>query len=198
MKKFVRIIGVALLVAALTLPTALASANSDSLQELYKEEITARVTYEKAMEQFGNEKPFSNIVKSEERHQSAVERLAEKKEVLLEDPEIEVEDFENYEKAIERAIEIEKGDIEVIERLLKDNNLDEDTERVYENLLHGSQNHLQAFEKALAGDVMECGSRGMTNKKNGNTMGQRMRNKVTNVRGQGKGLQMKNCKSPQK
>lgn len=146
-KYFTGALAFVLAVSFMTTNSMATAEGTPSLQDLYVEERTAQATYEKAAEQFDNARPFSKIMKAEERHASHVEDLAEEKGVALTETEITVADFKDYKEAIDKGIAIEKEDIEVLEKMLADPNLDEESRDVYELLLRGSERHLQAFQR---------------------------------------------------
>lgn len=166
MKKLLTL-GLALLLAvALIVPTTFASSGqTPTLQELYDEERTAMLSYQKAIEQFEGKRPFSNIKRSEERHMGFVKDLAQEKGIVLTETEIVVEDYKDFNTAIDIAIEIEKEDISVLEEMLKEEGLDDQTKAVYERLLKGSQNHLRAFERVKDNNYQVPANEGKSNQR---------------------------------
>ncbi len=145
--------------------TALSAAEKDGLVVLREEEKLARDVYLKLAEKW--DLPiFTNIAASEQRHMDAVKNLIDK--YGLEDPvkDNTIGKFTNtafadlYTQLVDRGNEsladalqvgvfIEKLDIDDIALLLEDVT-HRDIERVYTNLLAGSNNHLAAFNAALA------------------------------------------------
>lgn len=148
MKKILSLALALVLVLAMVSPISLAGTYEETVQAMYEEEYLAQSTYEKVVEQFGKIRPFVNIINAEKNHVKAVERLADTKGITLADKMVEVEEFVSLDDAYKAAIAIEKEDIEMLEAILKDDTLDEYTKTVYGNLLKGSKNHLEAFEKA--------------------------------------------------
>ncbi len=148
----------------------LSPAELDGLVFMREEEKLARDVYTVLFKTW-NQKIFSNISKSEERHTNAIKVLLEKYDI--EDPVVndEIGVFVNsnlqtlYDNLVERGnsslIEafkvgaaIEEIDILDLERNLElvDN---EDIKFAYENLLRGSRNHLRAFVRNLNAQGVE-------------------------------------------
>lgn len=125
-----------------------------------EEEKLARDVYLTIYENY--EAPiFANISESEQRHMDAVKKLIEKHGLVDPVTNDEIGDFtsqkfiqlyedlvgqsiENYCEALQVGIDIEVLDIEDIEKALEDVKA-RDVNRVLNNLLSGSYNHLNAF-----------------------------------------------------
>ncbi len=147
-----------------TFTGTLTEAEIAGLMEMREEEKLARDVYLKFYEIHGYI-VFSNIAKSENRHSDAVLRLING--YGLTDPALANEgEFTNpaftnlYTQLIEQgknslaealkvAAFIEEYDIADLLRLLEENE-NEDVERVYSNLLRGSEIHIRAFTNSLA------------------------------------------------
>ena len=131
------------------------------IKYMREEEKLARDVY-RTLYDIWYEPIFDNISKSEQRHMDAVKRLIDK--YGLEDPAIDdtVGAFTNpyfadlfdelvelgkagYCEALKVGIDIENLDIEDIEETLNDVTA-RDVSRVFNNLLNGSYNHLNAFD----------------------------------------------------
>ena len=146
-----------------TFTGTLTEAEITGLMEMREEEKLARDVYLKFYEIHGYI-VFSNIAKSETRHSDAVLRLINGYE--LTDPALANEgEFTNpaftklYTQLVEQgkgslvealkvAAFIEEYDIADLLRLLEDNE-NADVERVYSNLLRGSEIHMRAFTNSL-------------------------------------------------
>ncbi len=146
-----------------TFTGTLTEAEIEGLMEMREEEKLARDVYLKFYEIHGYI-VFSNIAKSETRHSDAVLRLING--YGLTDPALANEgEFTNpaftslYTQLVEQgkgslvealkvAAFIEEYDIADLLRLLEDNE-NADVERVYSNLLRGSEIHMRAFTNSL-------------------------------------------------
>ena len=134
------------------------------LLQLREEEKLARDIYIKMYALYGK-RIFSNIIESEQRHMDAVKGLLDR--YNLDDPAAgnDVGVFTSQEiqrlfddllargivslaEAMEVGVDIEKLDIADLEKALSETTR-RDITRVYENLLAGSYNHLEAFEDQL-------------------------------------------------
>lgn len=131
----------------------------DDLLFMYQEEKVARDVYIQLYEKWGHN-IFNNIKESEQSHIDAVEALLVKYEIEIPISDTNIGSFELLElqelhdellakgllslkDAIEVGIAIEETDIDDIKEKMED--VPEDIEKVYGNLLNGSYNHLDAF-----------------------------------------------------
>ena len=151
---------------SVVLPTTeLTEAQKEDLVYMLEEEKIARDVYSTLYDVYGS-RIFKNIIRSEERHVDAVKSLVEKYGVEAPATLYDEGVFENEElqelydslvakgkssltDALKVGVEIEELDISDIENILNAG-VPEDFERVYENLLNGSYNHLNAFNRQLA------------------------------------------------
>jgi hypothetical protein len=115
-----------------------------------EDEYFARGYYSFVIEKFGEIVPFNNIVKAEELHIMAVKSLFPTYPLSI--PSDKANDYItaplSIKEALEVAEQIEIENIAMYERFLKEN-LPEDVKEIFTGLRNGSQNHLQAFQKAL-------------------------------------------------
>lgn len=123
----------------------------DRLNEALDDEYKARATYRKVIENFGPIRPFVNIVEAEDRHAAALLSLFERYDIPV--PEDlwpgRVRAPETVEQACRSAVEAEKENMAMYERLLKATP-EPDVRRVLENLQSASRDrHLPAFERCL-------------------------------------------------
>ncbi len=114
------------------------------------DEFAARAEYEMIMEEYGEIRPFSNIIRSEETHIALLEPLfvqygyelpsdSSASHVLLP---------ESLQNAFEIGIEAEIANIAMYVSFLA-GELPDDVRVVFERLKAGSENHLIAFENGL-------------------------------------------------
>ena len=122
----------------------------DMLVYALQDEQAARAEYALIMDQYGDIRPFTNIIRSEEQHIrlleplfvahgiSAPEDVAAQRAVLP----------ESLEAAFEIGVEAEIANIAMYEMFL-DRDLPQDVRDVFERLKAGSENHLRSFENNL-------------------------------------------------
>ncbi|WHH61309.1 DUF2202 domain-containing protein [Petroclostridium sp. X23] len=135
---------------------------SYSLEEMLKyavqDEYLARSEYQKIMDTFGTQRPFSNIIKSEEQHISLLKPLFEVYDIEL--PEDTANDYviipASINEALETGVQAEIANIAMYEKFLKQE-LPVDVRSVFERLKNASENHLRAFKNGVD---REDGSRG--------------------------------------
>jgi len=115
-----------------------------------QDEYIARAYYSLVIEKFGEQLPFNNIVKGEELHIMALKSLfpTYKLPVPLDISKNFITAPASIKEALETSEQIEVENIAMYERFLKEN-LSEDVKEIFTGLRNGSQNHLQAFQKAL-------------------------------------------------
>jgi hypothetical protein len=131
------------------------SDDSFTLEEMLtyaiEDEFMAKYEYEKIIEEFGSQKPFSNIVKSEEQH---IEKLIP----LFESYNIDVPDDNAAEHVLipksileagEIGVQAEIDNIAMYEAFLK-TDLPDDVKEVFIDLRDASKNHLKSFENIVA------------------------------------------------
>jgi len=141
----------------------------DGLVFMVEEEKLARDVYQGLHEEWG-EQIFENIAGSEQAHMDALGRLLERYDIespvadevgVFANPELQAlydELMETGSQSLADALlvgaAIEEIDILDLEEYLAETEL-RDIQRVYENLLRGSQNHLRAFVKELEAETGE-------------------------------------------
>lgn len=118
-----------------------------------QDEYLARQEYELIMDEYGEQNPFSNIIKAEENH---IEWLKELYEVYGYDvPQDNAIDYvvlpDSLEEAFDAGVQAEIDNIAMYEKFLQ-SDLPDDIKAVFEELRDASQNHLAAFEKGVRGN----------------------------------------------
>lgn len=124
--------------------------NEEMMKYAIEDEYLARREYEIIMGKYGDQKPFSNIIKAEETHIALLKELFKQYNITV--PEDISKEYavlpntlaESY-KAGENA-EIEN--IAMYERFLKEN-IPDDIKQVFTELRDASRNHLNAFQNKL-------------------------------------------------
>lgn len=123
-----------------------------ALHEALDDEYRARATYRAVLAAHGDVRPFVRIVESEERHIRALKRLCERYDVPIPgDPwPSRVPAAASLEAACRAAVEAERENALLYERLMTAAAGHPDVEETFGRLLAASQdNHLPAFERAL-------------------------------------------------
>jgi len=119
-----------------------------------QDEYLARAEYELILEEWGIERPFSNIIRSEERHIAALLPLFDRYGV--EPPEDTAAEHvimpASRLEAFEIGVHAEIENIAMYAAFLEANDLPRDLQNVFSALLRGSENHLRAFERGLAAE----------------------------------------------
>jgi|GEM_PF-2013621 len=143
--------------------TELTQEQIDDLVFMYQEEKLARDVYLNLSNIWGID-TFSNIAQSEQNHMDAVENILEKYDVEIPVPndaigEFELEELQTlYDNLMEQgsvsATEVLKvgkliEEVDIADLQERIDGAPEDIEAVYQNLLNGSYNHLDAFNKNL-------------------------------------------------
>lgn len=119
-----------------------------------QDEYMAQAEYNAIMDQYGVQKPFSNIIKSEAMHIDLLLPLLKAYDVSVpkNDAANRVVVPESLEKSYTAGVEAEKKNITMYESFLK-KDVPDDVKVVMERLLANSKNHLAAFERAENGKV---------------------------------------------
>ncbi|KDR93950.1 hypothetical protein SAMN02745945_01148 [Peptoclostridium litorale DSM 5388] len=115
-----------------------------------EDEYLARSEYEKIMETFGEQRPFSNIVKAEEYHIELLKPIFEEYEIDIPDDKAQehVHVPESLTEAYETGVQAEINNIKMYETFLAQD-IPDDVKYVFELLKNASENHLEAFQRNL-------------------------------------------------
>ncbi|MBJ7537905.1 ferritin-like domain-containing protein [Marinomonas transparens] len=113
-----------------------------------EDEYLARGEYQKIIETFGGKKPFTNIIKAEEKHITWLVPLFEKYGIALPvDRGMESAVIPaNYEETFSIGVAAEIANIDMYSRFLK-LDLPSEVEDVFMRLRKASENHLAAFQR---------------------------------------------------
>lgn len=132
-----------------------------------EEERLARDLYQLFADTYDQARPFSNIVKSEQRHFDAIGNLLEtyglgdpsegREPGSYADPDLQklyddwkAQGLTSQAEALKVGIELETQDIADLKAQIAETT-EADAKRVFNNLLNGSENHLKAFTNASEG-----------------------------------------------
>ncbi len=126
----------------------------EMLSYAIQDEYLARQEYESIIEEFGDVRPYTNIIKAEETH------IAMLKDVyndygfsIPEDNAIEyVMIPENLDDTYAIGVQAEIDNIAMYEKFLEQEDLPDDIREVFVELRDASENHLAAFEKGPRGN----------------------------------------------
>ena len=122
----------------------------DMLTYAIQDEYMAQATYDYIISEFGNNRPFSNIINSEANHIELLKPLLEKyasiptnnaKDIIL--------NFETIQEAYKAGVAAEIDNIKMYETFLS-KELPDDVKVVFTELLNASKNHLQAFSRKIS------------------------------------------------
>lgn len=120
----------------------------------------ARAEYELIIGKMDGDRPFTNIVKSEETHIALLKTLFEAHDIQM--PEGDAGEHvllpDTIDKALEIGVRAEIENIAMYEKFLSQD-LTEDVESVFERLKSAFQNHLEAFKRGSEKD-QRGGNRG--------------------------------------
>ena len=116
-----------------------------------QDEYLARARYLHAIEKFGQQRPFINILNAEENHISYLIPLFTKYNIGLptDNSGYYVKVAANIKESLEQGVRGEIENIAMYERFLNQN-IPNDVKTVFILLRNASQNHLQAFQRALS------------------------------------------------
>lgn len=141
-----------------------------SLEEMLvyaiEDEYLAQAEYDAIMDEYGTQRPYSNIINAEAYHIDQLVILFEAYDITV--PEKDWESMIKVPESLEAGYEIgvaaEEKNIAMYGSFLKEE-LSDDVKIVFENLLNASENHLRSFQNALDGNL-SCG--GQNNRNSGN------------------------------
>ena len=128
----------------------MADSVTNVLIEAINDEYKARATYRKVISEFGEIRPFINIVDAESRHIEALLTLFEKYNVVVPEDcwESHIQTPHSILEACQAGIEAEIENAEMYNRLLKLSDDYPDIQQVLKQLQRASkENHLPAFQR---------------------------------------------------
>ena len=122
----------------------------DMLTYAIQDEYLARAEYEAIMNEYGEQRPFSNIIQAEETHIEELLPLFEEHgiEVPQDNAREHVVVPESVEEAFTTGVKAEEDNINMYEKFLQ-KDIPEDVAEVFAQLKKGSENHLAAFQRGL-------------------------------------------------
>ncbi|WP_427338084.1 DUF2202 domain-containing protein [Caloranaerobacter sp. DY30410] len=117
-----------------------------------QDEYLARAEYEEVINKFGENRPFTSIIKAEETHIKLLTPLFEKYNIPI--PTDRAKDYvvvpETFEEVLKIGVKAEIDNIAMYEKFLKQKDLPEDIKDVFMKLKNASENHLKAFQNSLS------------------------------------------------
>ena len=151
-----------------------------------EDEYLAQAEYAAIMNSFGEQRPFSNIIRAEATHISLLTPLLETYKVTV--PDTDWSSIATAPSSIEDAyaagITAEKNNIAMYESFLK-KELPADVKEIFEYLLNASENHLAAFQRQSDGTCLANGTGSMNGRGNGGCGMSGGRNAGSNDSGRG-------------
>lgn len=124
-----------------------------------QDEYAAQASYQAVIKAFGEQVPFTNIVKSEENHIKRLTQMFTVYGYTLPTNETEVNIADSLQEIYASEITMEENNIAMYEKFLKEE-LPADVKQVFENLQRASERHLEAFQNALEGNF-DCSGTGI-------------------------------------
>lgn len=126
------------------LPEGVQSVLATAMQDEYM----ARDTYQAVIDEFGDNRPFTMIVRSEEQHVSAIKAIYDKYGLDIPEANTNVTVPDSFAAACAQGVDIEQADIALYDDTVLPVVRDyPDMVKVFTNLRDASKNHLVAFEK---------------------------------------------------
>lgn len=125
----------------------------EMLNYAIQDEYKARAEYELIIEEMDGDRPFTNIIKSEETHIALLKPLFQAHGIELPQDDAAKHTVlpESIDAALEVGVQAEIDNIAMYERFLSQD-LPEDVEEVFLRLKNASQNHLEAFKNASSSE----------------------------------------------
>lgn len=121
-----------------------------------QDEYAAKAEYEAIIEKYGSDTIYTNILNAEENHILRLSQLfATYGYTIPANTETDVQLPESLEASYTIGVTAEENNIAMYEKFLKES-LPSDVEWVFERLERASNNHLNTFENALAGNTEAC------------------------------------------
>jgi len=122
----------------------------DMLTYAIEDEYLARAEYEAIMEKYGEQRPFSNIIKAEENHIEELLPLFTKYDIEV--PEDTAKEHviipDSVEEALEIGVQAEIDNIAMYEMFLE-KDIPEDVRAIFMDLQKASNKHLAAFDRGV-------------------------------------------------
>ncbi|MDC7241090.1 MAG: DUF2202 domain-containing protein [Spirochaetales bacterium] len=149
----------------------------EMLEYAIQDEYLALNEYQALMDEFGVDRPYSNIARSEETHISYLEELYRNHNISI--PRVNTDDHivlpSTLQEAAEIGVQAEINNIAMYEQFLAQD-LPDDVREVFVLLQRASENHLQAFERqAGAGTGQGRAAQGSSSRGRGNSNAQGLR-----------------------
>ena len=123
----------------------------NALNLAIQDEFKALATYQKTVKQFGEVRPFTNIIDSEQQHIDALKLLFERYEIAVPQPEVTENDItlpDTLSDVCSAAVQAEIDNNDLYQSLLITQLEHSDLKQTFENLARASiENHLPAFER---------------------------------------------------
>ena len=129
-----------------------------ALQDEYAEQANCQAV----IDAYGEQVPFTNMVRSVENHINRLTQLFTTYGYALPGKEVEVSLEDSIQKIYDSEITREENNIAMYEKFLKEE-LPADVQQVFGSLQRASERHLEVFQKALDGNLDCYGTGSMRN-----------------------------------
>jgi hypothetical protein len=127
----------------------------DMLTYALQDEYAAKAEYEAILKEFGDQLPYTNIVKAEENHINRLVQLFQDYGYVIPDSNATAVSPKSLEESYQTGITTEENNIAMYEKFLNQD-LPSDVKLVFERLKRASENHLKAFQNAAEGNLANC------------------------------------------
>lgn len=138
-----------------------------------EDEYLAQATYKLVMDKYGEQKPFSNVINAEKKHQELLLPLFKTHNVAVSENKAEQQVVvpASLQASYEAGVKAEQENIAMYTSFLKED-VPDDVKAVFERLITDSNKHLAAFERAASGQMGNGGGQKGQGQHQGNMMGQ--------------------------
>lgn len=164
------------------------AASSFTLEEMLKyaiqDEYAARADYSAVITAYGEQIPYTNILRAEERHITRLTQLFETYGYAVPADTATAIAPDSLEASYLTEVTLEEQNIAMYEKFLKET-LPADVKTVFEQLKKSSENHKQAFQNASDGNLTGCIGAGNGNGLKGNCNNAGMTNGTCPMNGTG-------------
>jgi hypothetical protein len=142
----------------------------DMLTYAIQDEYTARAEYSAIVDAFGAQAPYTNILKAEEKHITRLTQLFDTYGYTLPVDDATAQVPDSLEASHASEVTLEENNIAMYEKFLQES-LPADVKTVFEQLKKASENHLNAFQNAVDGNLSYCNGTGYMMGRQGSSSG---------------------------
>lgn len=151
-----------------------------------QDEYAARAEYTAVIAAYGEQVPYTNILKAEERHITSLTSLFDSYGYTVPADTVTAEVPDSLEASYQVEVTVEENNIAMYDKFLQEN-LPADVKTVFEQLKRASENHKNAFRNAADGNLAYCQANGNGLGRQGNCTGAGQNNGTYRMNGTGTG-----------